>query len=349
MTISDRNVISFKESKMVGHVPDLTRGGEFIEVPLVQRIDPIFGSRARIIEGSKLTPNRKSNIKQFLSSSGFCPFCADHVENATFPFPSAIVRGGKIWRGSSLVVPNIVAYSSYSAVGIYDTTRHFIELDQFDAHLISDVLISMFEHTKLVRNFDPRAEYSSINANYLPPSGSSLTHPHVQSSHDEVPLGKQATLSQRSTDYFVATGRRILQDLVDAERNGPRYVGKFGEVTFVAAFAPSGFREIWGVIHDATDITDISIDSAKSLAEGLLRVFACYSDWNLSSFNFSIAGGGNHAAKNGFIPLLRVVARSNPEPYYRSDVTYFEKLYDEAMVDVSPEDTASELRRYFIV
>ena len=42
----------------------------------------------------------------------------------------------------------------------------------------------MVRHARAVRRFDPTAVWSSVNANYLPPSGSSLVHPHLQSAHD---------------------------------------------------------------------------------------------------------------------------------------------------------------------
>jgi hypothetical protein len=32
---------------------------------------------------------------------------------------------------------------------------------------------------------------------------------------------------------------------------------------------------------------------------------------------------------------------------YRSDVTYFERLYDEALIDADPEEIAAELRPRF--
>ena len=40
----------------------------------------------------------------------------------------------------------------------------------------------------------------------------------------------------------------------------------------------------------------------------------------------------------------KVVSRSNPEPWYRSDATYFERLYGEALIDLSPEEVADGVR-----
>ena len=44
---------------------------------------------------------------------------------------------------------------------------------------------------------------------------------------------------------------------------------------------------------------------------------------------------------------MKVVSRSNAEPMYRSDATFFERLHDEAMIDLSPEEVASDVRTRF--
>jgi hypothetical protein len=45
--------------------------------------------------------------------------------------------------------------------------------------------------------------------------------------------------------------------------------------------------------------------------------------------------------------VLKVISRSNPEPTYRSDATYFERLYGEALIDMSPEEVADGVRTKF--
>jgi hypothetical protein len=76
-------------------------------------------------------------------------------------------------------------------------------------------------------------------------------------------------------------------------------------------------------------------------------VLATYLAWNLASFNFAILGGGPGGDRQGYRVVLKIISRSNPEPLYRSDATYFERLYHEALIDVSPEEVASGLRAAF--
>ena len=78
----------------------------------------------------------------------------------------------------------MLAYATHSAVGIYDSARHFIDLDELTSEVVADAISAMLEHARAVRRFDPAAVWGSVNANYLPPAGSSLVHPHLQSAHD---------------------------------------------------------------------------------------------------------------------------------------------------------------------
>jgi hypothetical protein len=60
-----------------------------------------------------------------------------------------------------------------------------------------------------------------------------------------------------------------------------------------------------------------------------------------------VIGGGPGADQHGYQVVLKVVSRSNPDPSYRSDATSFERLYGEAMIDLSPEEVAQGIRARF--
>ncbi len=339
--------LRFEERDLRGKVPDLARGGEFGEIPLVRRIDPIFGTGVRFVSGAKIQPDSKADVTELTSPGGFCPFCPGSHEKYTVPFPSEMVPEGKIRRNLALAVPNIIAYSTYSAVAVYDSTRHFVPMEEFEPGLLHDAFSAVLQHVRDVRAYDHLACYSSINANYLPPSGSSLIHPHLQASNDYVPLTAQSVLIERARRHRKEGWGSLLGDYVDAERDGARYVGRIGDVEFLAPFAPSGFREVWAVLGGAADIVDLADEHVVALTDGLARILGAYVEWNLGSFNFALTGGGADAEALGLNPLFRIVARSNPEPWYRSDVTYFERLYGELMVDITPEETAAGLRERF--
>ena len=94
-------------------------------------------------------------------------------------------------------------------------------------------------------------------------------------------------------------------------------------------------------------MTELTEEDCAALGQGLSQVLAAYKDWNLASFNFGVIGGGPHAREDGYQVLLKVLSRSNPDPVYRSDATFFERLWGEAMIDLSPEEVAEGIRARF--
>ena len=336
--------ISFEERELGAMGPDLSAGGAFTRTRLRWRRDPLTGRGARLLTGVKLQPSARPDLTALTAKPAFCPFCAEHLERATVPFPPELTDRGRIRQGKAVVVPNILAYATHSAVGVYDPDRHFLDLDELTPTVVGDALAAMVDHARAVRRMDPTAAWSSINANYLPPSGSSLVHPHLQSAHDDCGTTSQRVLVERSGAW---PGRSFWEDLVDQEAGGPRWIGTTGRVAWLAPFAPTGFHEAWGVVDGASDLTDLTDDDTAALGEGLSRVFGAYRAWNLTSFNFALLGGGPEGAGQRYRAVLKVVSRANAEPTYRSDVTYFERLHDEAMVDVAPEEVAEALRARF--
>lgn len=334
--------ITFEEVDLHASVPDLKSGQGWTTTRLRWRRDPLTGRSARILTGVKLQPDTRPDMTALTAKPAFCPFCAEHLDRATFPFPPELSAEGRIRRGQAVVVPNILAYATHSAVGIYDSDRHFLDLDELTPGVVGDALAAMVDHARAVRRVDPTATWSSINANYLPPSGSSLVHPHIQSAHDSCGLTAQRNLVRCSGAW--SGPETYWRTLVDQERSGPRWIGSIGRVAWLTPFAPSGFHEVWAIVDGAADVIDLTDEDTASLGEGLSRVFAAYHGWNLTSLNFGITGGGPDATRDRYSLLVKVVSRANAEPMYRSEVTYFERLHDEALIDVSPDEVAAGLR-----
>jgi UDPglucose--hexose-1-phosphate uridylyltransferase len=333
--------ISFEERVLEAEVPDPAAGGEWRTTQLRWRRDPLTGRSARILTGVKLQPDARPDLSELVARPAFCPFCEQWLEQATATFPTELSDEGRIRVGRAIVVPNILAYATHSAVGIYDSGRHFLDLDELTADVIGDALAAMVRHARAVRRMDPTAQWGSINANYLPPSGSSLVHPHLQSAHDACGTTAQRTLVDRAGAW---PGRdSYFQTLVEQERDGPRWIGETGGVAWLAPFAPTGFHEVWGIVAGMTDVVELGTDETDAFGSGLARVLGAYRAWNLTSFNFALLGGGG-GSDGRFRVLLKVVSRSNAEPMYRSDATFFERLHDEAMIDLAPEEVAAAIR-----
>ncbi len=335
----------FEERSFEATVPDLGNPGGWVKTQLRWRRDPLTGRGTRILTGAKLQPATRPDLAGLTAKPAFCPFCAEHLERATAEFPAELTDRGRVRQGRAVVVPNVLAYATHSAVGIYDPGRHFLDLDELTATLVGDALGAMLEHTRAVRKMDPSAGWGSINANYLPPSGSSLVHPHLQSAHDSCGTTAQRALVAHSAAW--SGTRSFWHELVTAEEGSPRWIGRLGRVAWFTPFAPAGFHEVWAVVPEAHDLTDLDDTDVADLGDGLSRVFAGYREWNLTSFNFALLGAGPAPGRERYHVVLKVVSRSNAEPMYRSDATFFERLHDEAMIDLSPEEVAAGARSRF--
>ena len=337
--------ITFEERDLQAKVPDLAAGEGWTDASLRWRRDPLTGHSARILTGQKLQPPTRPDLSELSAKPAFCPFDAEYLEQTTFPFPAELTAEGRIRAGRAVVVPNILAYATHSAVGIYDPSRHFLDLDEFTPGIVGDALEAMLRHAAAVRRFDPTATWSSINANFLPPSGASLVHPHLQSAHDGCGLTVQRRLVECSGAWPEPAS--FWTSLVDQEQHGPRWLGRTGRVAWLTPFSPTGFHEVWGIVDGAADLTDLSPDDAADLGIGVSRILGAYHRWNLTSFNFALIGGGPDGTAHRYQVVMKVVSRSNAEAMYRSDATYFERLLGEALIDMSPEEVAEGVRPLF--
>lgn len=331
--------IDLEEHLLTARVPELGNPSHLIEAPVLVRVDPLTGHTARVVRGDKLSPSVRPDLTELTAPPRFCPFCEGTLEQATGLLDPAITAEGRIRRGVSAVVPNVVAYADYCVVGLYDTTRHFVDLDEFTPTLVGDLLAGLTAYTRGVHALGPR--WHSLSANYLPPAGSSLVHPHAQSCHD--PIG---TTTQRQLVAAAAAWpgeASFAADLLETEGGGPRWLGLRGRVAAVTPWAPVGFHQVDALLPGVRDLTELTDEDCHDLGAVIAGVLHAYHGMNLASFNWALFGGGP-TPSDRYAVHLRMVSRSNPTPMYRSDVTYFERLHAEALLDLTPEQVAESVR-----
>ncbi|MDO5697202.1 MAG: hypothetical protein Q4G51_04415 [Dermatophilus congolensis] len=332
--------IGFVEHQVTARVPELGNASNTVESQLTVRVDPLTGHTSRILHGERLAPTVRPDLSALTAPPPFCPFCEDKIELATGTFDASITSEGRIRRGVSAVVPNVMAYSEFSSVGLYDTTRHFVDLDGLSPSLVGDLLTGLVAYSRGVGGLRPM--WHSINANYLPPAGSSLVHPHAQSAHDDFGTTAQRRLIEASQAWEAEHGTSFWATLVGQENGGPRWLGTRGRVSVLTPWAPVGFHEVWAVLPEVHDIVELTDADCADLGAILSGIMSGYHAANLASFNWALYGGGAEPT-TAYGLLLRVVSRSNPDPVYRSDATYFERLHSEAMIDSSPEQVCEKL------
>jgi len=124
------------------------------------------------------------------------------------------------------------------------------------------------------------------------------------------------------------------------EARRTRYLGSTGHVDWLASFAPLGPAELRAFVPGVASPTELDGELTEELGGGIATALGLYADLGFESFNMALYGA---PVGTPDYPLnLRMMCRSNPEPLYRSDATWLERLHWEAAVDISPERLAEE-------
>jgi galactose-1-phosphate uridylyltransferase len=240
---------------------------------------------------------------------------------------------GRIRVGEALLFPNLVPYAKWSSVSVYSPARHVLRLDELSPQFIGDNVSAQVEFGRAVRAHDPASRFVSINANHLPPSGSSMFHPHLQGVANPVPTTTHRVLAELSAER--------LRDYLNVEREaGERIVASLDDTTWLAAFAPSGLAELRALVPDAGSAVDLDRGRIAAVAAGISAVLRIYAQLGFQSFNLAM-----HEAAD-FV-MVRVVARATFGPLHRSDTMWSEHLQSETVTDLSPERVAELARQAF--
>lgn len=291
-----------------------------------------------------------------------CPFCAPQVESKTpmllpelvnsrqkhsdlRPATCDLQPASRLVRGDSILFPNLFPYGAYSAVSLFDNT-HFVEIGTASLESYTNSFLNCADYLRYVLNYDPDAIYMSITQNHLPSAGGSLVHPHLQVHADRIASNHHRFLRKRAEEYFKAAGTYLFSDYLRHEKeDGARYIGHTGSWEWLAAFAPEGFFELWGILPGITSLSQIADLDWKALSRGLLNTQKFYRSLCRNGYNLGIL-----FAEDGTDYLeLRVVimVRSNYAPWTRNDHTGFEVMLGDMATFTAPEETAKSARAFW--
>ncbi|MBN1277211.1 MAG: galactose-1-phosphate uridylyltransferase [Deltaproteobacteria bacterium] len=275
---------------------------------------------------------------------GTCPFCRPQIFNRTPRLIPAIADEGYLQNGESILFPNMFPYGSFSAVSVFDD-NHFVEIGNADVKTYTDCFVNCSEYLKRVRTFDTDAVYMAITQNFLPSSGGSLLHPHLQIQADRIASNNHRYLIKKSEEFHETTGSYMFSAYLEHERQDKtRYIGNTGPWEWMASFAPEGFYEIWGILPDIVSFQQFTREDWLHLSEGVLNAQKFYRSLNRNSYNLGML---SYEAKESVLELRVVlVVRSNYAAWTRNDHTGFEIALGDMTTFSAPEDTA-ELARPF--
>jgi galactose-1-phosphate uridylyltransferase len=323
--------------------------GRPVERPIEIRTNPITRRSCRITfsRSEEREPGTEGLPAKppFAEDASGCPFCAANLVERTPQLLPELAPGGRIQRGTSRLFPNLFPYGSYSAVSLFDDA-HFVEIGTASPESYADSFMNCRDYLLRVLAHDPGAVYMAITQNHLPSAGGSLLHPHLQVHADRVASNHHRFLAGRAQEHLHTTGSLIFSDYLRHERqDGSRYIGATGPWEWMAAFAPEGFFELWGILPGITSIRGTRIEDWQELARGVLNTQAFYRSLSRNGYNL-----GTLFIEDGCGVLeLRVVVvvRSNYAAWVRSDHTGFEVMLGDMATFIPPEETAMRARPYW--
>jgi len=330
--------VEFRREHLRIEILDPRQGFERRQSPLEIRFDPLTGQSARVLPPGSFPPPADVDLDRLAAETRErCPFCSARVESETPRFPPDVVSEGRIRRGEALLFPNLVGYAKWSSVSVYSPERHRLPLDEITPSLLADNLATQVAFGRAVADFDTDSAWVSINANHLPPSGSSVFHPHLQGAANPFPTTVQRFLTEVEPARF--------REYVAAERaSGERLLGSTGRIDWLAAFAPVGPGEVRAFAFEASSPEQLDPELVAELGRGLSLVLGTFAELGYQSFNLAVFGA---PASPGFPLVVRAVARAYYGSLRRSDAMWSERLHWESTVDLAPEALADVARDRF--
>lgn len=317
------------------------------ELPVEIRIDPLTGQISRLFPFRSFAQH-EHDWTPFVEESKkkFCPFCPENLNKVTPKFPLEYGGDGHIRVGDAVAIPNIHPYEKHTAVVVM-SSKHYLSMSDLSIPVLVESFQAAAEFLRRTRQIDPDgARYVSINWNYMPYSGGSLIHPHLQVLAGPRPCPYDGKIISASAEYQRRTGTNFWLDLVETERGiGERYLGQIGEQHWLATFAPKHAADVTAVLPGRVTIEDMTENDFVNLADGLCRVIKYYFDTNFHSFNMATYFATPNDA--GFCVTARIVGRFTTAPLIGSDITHMQILHDDPWTVVVPEELARELKPYF--
>lgn len=308
------------------------------------RRDPLSGDVARILEFRARELGPVDHSAYLARENGrTCPFCPENIQPMTARFREEQVPAGRLTRGQAVCFPNAFPYEELNAVVVL-TREHYLQPAEFTPEIIADGLLLARE---AFSSLGGGLAYASVNWNYLMPAGAGLVHPHFQIAAGRGPTRFQRRVARRVRAFTRREpGLDPAEDYLEHERSHrERWVGRLGPAGWVAAFAPRAIFDVMALVPGLKTLPGLKPPQVVKLAEGVCRVLRYFQDKGVGAFNLAL-----HTCLEGRddLPLmLRLVSRVEIPPMGVDEINYFEKLHDEMLTFIRPEQVASELRAYW--
>jgi len=338
---------AFTKEVSLGRYLDPFAGFKEKESVFEIRRDEITGVTSRILP-YRFRVVKRPDINEYLDKSPVekCPFCPPQFERITPRFTAEVTSRGKFQRDEAVLFPNAFPHDRHNGVAVF-SSRHYLGLDELTAKVMLPGFLVCQDYFARMLELQPDLRFCSINWNYMPPAGGGLVHPHVQTVIGERPTRFMKTIYESAVRYGSETGRDLWRDLIASEKEeGERYIASTGAGEWMVSFAPRGMvGEIAFILPGRSSIFALTERDLLEILGGFTRVFAYFLAGNLISFNMALYAT---LREEGRFPVQgRIVPRFTILPLGTSDINYFEKLHDEVICPVVPEQVCRDIQPYF--
>lgn len=309
--------------------------------PLTSRICRINVERAKRPKQVKI---KEREIENVAKKRRECFFCSKNIEKLT---PKFFGMKERIFKGNSVVFPNLFPFGKYHAIVVLDKKRHYFSLNKIDWKMLLNSFEASIEFFKKANEKDPEFKFPSINFNFLPSAGASIFHPHLQINLDKKPTFFMKILMEKTLEYYERFKSNFWFDLVDEEkRRGERFIGEIGSFSWIADFAPFKNDQVSGIIKEKISSFDnLKRKHLKDLSLSLETIFKKLYEKGVRAINFSIFSGPlKEDISNYFLINMKIVSRPMTSKFYVSDIGFMELIHSEPVIETLPEEVAKNLR-----
>ena len=318
------------------------------KIPCEIRKDPLTGRTCRISHFMPLKWEKPDFNQLVAGTDQFCPFCPDKVMTVTPCFPEEIVPEGRMVLDDKVLFPNIAPYDSLSGCATFGD-QHFIPMTEITTdHIVDTVRLALGFFHRVDEINHPDSVYHLINWNYMPASGSSIIHPHLQVFATAYAPNLLLEELTRAKTYFQENGSNYWDDLVQTEKaKDQRFLGKIGRTSWMTVYAPLGVAgDAIAVVDGICCTLELTDDDILHLAQGLIKLMAAYDKMGVYNFNmnfFSGRRGDEHA---------RFHLVFSPRTFFNQaigtpDVGALRHLYNESICMAFPEEINEMLKPQF--
>ena len=185
----------------------------------------------------------------------------------------------------------------------------------------------------------------SANWNYMPYSGGTMIHPHLQVLAGPAPGNYHRRCSAGAESFAWQTGKDFWAELINHEKaEGVRYLGQTGEVHWLATFAPRALCDVTAVLP-ACKLDELNSDILSDLTRGIIKMILFFQAANIDSFNASLYV--TNQAVPGTRVFFRMAARFPLIYPAGSDMSYLQVMHADPWTVWSPEYVCSLAQKFF--